>query len=84
MWTNDDAERFGATLRRLRGERDLTQEGLAHRAEITKNQVQLLEAGRGSGRKDSVSPATPRIKTLAGLASALDLSISDLLAESGL
>ena len=84
MWTNDDAKKFGVTLRRLRTDRQLTQESLANRADITKNQVQLLETGRGSGRKESVSPANPRIKTLAGLAAALDLSISDLLAEADL
>lgn len=84
MWTNEDAKKFGKTLRRLRTDRQLTQESLAHRADITKNQIQLLETGRGSGRKDSVNPANPRITTLAGLASALDLSISALLAEAGL
>ncbi len=84
MWSVAQAEAFGAALRRLREDRHLTQEGVAHLAGITKNQVQLLESGRGSGRKDSTSPSNPRLSTVAGLATALGLTISDLLAQAGL
>lgn len=84
MWTTQEAERFGLTLRRLRDEHDLTQENLAHKAGITKNQVQLLEGGRASGRKGEAGPSNPRISTLMGLATAFDMKISELLAEAAL
>ncbi|WP_340696867.1 helix-turn-helix transcriptional regulator [Cellulosimicrobium funkei] len=83
-WDEPTARALGATLRRLRTERELSQETLAFRAGVTKNQVQLLEAGRSSGRKDSVGPSNPRLSTLAGLADALGVPVSGLLAEAGL
>lgn len=83
-WSEASAQQFGATLRRLRQERNLTQETLAFRAGITKNQVQLIESGRGSGRKDSVTPANPRLSTLTGLAAVLGIAVSELLGEAGL
>lgn len=84
MWTTKEAEQFGLTLRRLRDQHGLTQESLAHAAGITKNQVQLLEGGRASGRKGEAGPSNPRISTLMGLATAFGMSISALLAESAL
>ena len=57
---------------------------LAARAGVTKNQVQLIEAGRASGRADAVGPSNPRMATLAGLAEALSIDVSELLAEAGL
>lgn len=83
-WTNADARRLGATLRSLREQKVLTQEGLAYSAGLTKNSLQLLEAGRGSGRKDSTSPSNPRMTTLTSLAGAFDMSVSELLARAGL
>ena len=83
-WDEATAKRFGVALRRLREERDLSQESLAFRAGVTKNQVQLIESGRASGRKDSSGPSNPRLSTLAGLADVLDLTMSQLLAEAGL
>lgn len=83
-WTPEQARRLGETLRDLRHERDLSQEQLAYTAGITKNQMQLLERGRASGRKDSVGPSNPRISTLAGISGALGLSVSDLLARAGI
>lgn len=83
-WNEEDAKRLGATLRRLRQERKLTQETLAFRAGVTKNQLQLIEGGRSSGRKDSTGPSNPRISTLAGLADVLDVGISEILVESSL
>lgn len=83
-WGTDEAERFGIALQRLRHERGLTQEQLAYAAGITKNQVQLLEAGRASGRKEEVGASNPRVKTLAGLAESLGLSLTQLLAEADL
>ena len=83
-WTEMDAKAFGTTLRRLRHEQGLSQETLAFTAGITKNQVQLLEAGRASGVKDSVGSSNPRISTLAGLARVLGMSVSKLLGQAGL
>lgn len=59
----------------LREAEGLSQEALAYRAGITKNQVQLLEAGRSSGRKDSSGPSNPRMKTLDGVARALGMDV---------
>ena len=84
MWSEASARQLGATLRRLREERGLSQERLAYRAGITKNQVQLIEAGRSSGRKDAEGPSNPRMATLVGIAEALELRPSELLAAAGL
>lgn len=83
-WSEADAKQFGLVLRRLREERGLSQETLAFRAGVTKNQVQLIEAGRSSGRKDATGPSNPRLSTLAGLAEVLGRSVSALLAEAGM
>lgn len=83
-WDPRHAREFGAALRRLRIERGLSQETLAFRAGVTKNQVQLIESGRASGRRDSTRPSNPRLSTVAGLAETLDLSIAELLASAGL
>ena len=83
-WDVTAARAFGRQLRTLRDERGLSQETLAFQAGITKNQVQLIEAGRSSGRKDADRPSNPRISTLTGLADALGLSLSEMLARAGL
>ena len=84
MWSEASAKRFGVALRQLREERGLSQERLAYRADITKNQVQLIEAGRSSGRNDAEGPSNPRMATLVGIAEALELRPSELLAAAGL
>ncbi|POH73451.1 helix-turn-helix domain-containing protein [Arthrobacter glacialis] len=84
LWNEEDAKRLGSTLRRLREERGLTQESLAFRAGVTKNQLQLIEGAKSSGRKDSVGHSNPRISTLAGLAEVLGLEISEILAEANM
>lgn len=84
FWSEAGAKRLGVALRRLREERGLSQEALAFRAGVTKNQVQLIEAGRSSGRKDATGPSNPRLSTLAGLAEVMGMSVSALLAEAGL
>lgn len=71
-------------MRRMREDRGLSQEALAGQAGTTKNQVQLLEAGRASGRKGEEGPSNPRMTTLSGLADALDVTVSAMLAEAGL
>jgi transcriptional regulator with XRE-family HTH domain len=84
MWDEVKAQRLGNTLRRLRGEIGLSQESLAHQAGITKNQLQLLEAGRSSGKKDEIGPSNPRMTTLAGLAGVLGIPVSKILIDSDL
>ncbi|MFT0846328.1 helix-turn-helix transcriptional regulator [Actinomycetaceae bacterium L2_0104] len=84
MWEERQAKDLGIVLRKLRQDRGLTQEHLAYAAGITKNQVQLIEAGRGSGRKDIDHPSNPRLSTLAGIANALDVSVSDVLKRANI
>lgn len=83
-WDEASALRLGETLRRLRQERGLSQESLAWRAHITKNQVQLLEYGRASGRAGDGRPSNPHVSTLVGLADALGVTTADLLGEEKL
>lgn len=82
MWNEQSARRLGAVIKRCRTERGLSQESLAHQAGITKNQLQLIEAGRSSGRTDGVGPSNPRMATLTGIASVLETTVSELLAEA--
>lgn len=84
MWNETKAEQLGATLRRLRSERGLSQESLAYQAGITKNQLQLIEAGRSTGRKDAAGPSNPRMATLSGLAEVLEVSVAGLMAAAEL
>jgi transcriptional regulator with XRE-family HTH domain len=81
-WDLETSRRFGETLHALRVEQGLTQERLAHLSEVTKNHVQLLEAGIGSTR-DRKSPSNPRMSTLFRLAEALGVEPADLLEEPG-
>lgn len=78
-WDGESAKKLGDALRSLRAAKELTQESLAYQAGITKNQVQLIESGRSSGRKDATGPSNPRISTLAGLAEVLEIRVSELL-----
>lgn len=64
-------ECLGEVLRAARKERGLSQEKLAGAAEIERNYVSLIELGRSS----------PSIGMLFKLCKALDLSLSDLLAQ---
>jgi len=84
MWNDEKAEQLGAVLRRLRNDSGLSQESLAYQAGITKNQLQLIEAGRSTGRKDDAGPSNPRMATLVGLAEVLGVSVAHLMAESRL
>ncbi|MCH6230541.1 helix-turn-helix domain-containing protein [Microbacterium sp. CFH 31415] len=84
MWNEAKAEQLGATLRRLRNDRGLSQESLAYQAGITKNQLQLIEAGRSTGRKDGAGPSNPRMATLSGLAAVLEVSVAGLMADAEL
>lgn len=83
-WSNEDATRFGAVLREARIAAGLSQERLAAKAGLTKNLMQLLEAGRSSGPIAEARPSNPRIETLTAIASALDITVSELLRRAGL
>ncbi|GAA2829111.1 helix-turn-helix domain-containing protein [Leucobacter komagatae] len=84
VWNEERARQLGETVRRLRRERRLSQETLAFQSGITKNQVQLIEAGKASGRADTTSPSNPRLSTLTGLANTLGMDTSELLAQAGM
>jgi transcriptional regulator with XRE-family HTH domain len=84
MWGPEAAERFGGVVRALRQDSGLTQEMLAVRIGITKNQLQLIEAGRSASGKQDAGPSNPRMTTLFGIAEAFDLSVEQLMAESRL
>jgi len=77
-WDETTARAFGDRVRSPRQEAGLSQESLAYRAGITKNQVQLIEAGRGSARESDL-PSNPRMRTVFGLADALGVSPGGLL-----
>ena len=78
VWDAIVAQQFGEAIRRLRKKRGMSQEALAHEAGISKNHMQLIEAGRGSSRSDGPI-SNPRMTTVYGLADALDVTASDLL-----
>lgn len=82
MWDEESASRLGATLRQLRNARGLSQEALAYQAGITKNQLQLIESGRASGRKDESGPSNPRMATLSGLAGVLGISVAEIITDA--
>lgn len=84
MWNEEKAERLGATLRGLRTAHGLSKESLAYQAGITKNQLQLIESGRGTGRKDGAGPSNPRMATLTGLAAVLGVPVAQLMSEAQL
>lgn len=84
MWDLEAARRLGGVIRELRTEQGLSQEALAHRAGITKNLMHLIESGRTAGAKGTAGPSNPRMTTIAGIAAALDHTVSDLLREARL
>jgi len=81
-WDEQSAKQFGSAVRRLREERGISQETLAFQAGITKNQIQLIEAGRRSGRKEDAGHSNPRMSTLVGIADVLQISSADLLFQA--
>ena len=62
---------FGLVLRRIRRERDLSQEALANRAGLARNHVSELERARRD----------PGLATLVQLADALNMSMGELMAR---
>jgi len=61
---------FGIVLRELRKQRELSQESLAHDADVERNYISLLELGRNSAS----------VKMIFKLASALGMSVSEFMA----
>lgn len=84
MWDEEKAKRLGEKIRALRTERKLSQESLAYQAGITKNALQLLEAGRSSGREGKVGPSNPKLATLIGISTVLDVPVGQILASAEL
>jgi transcriptional regulator with XRE-family HTH domain len=62
---------FGLVLRQLRKRRLLSQEELAHKADLERNYISLLELGRNSAS----------VKTIFKLAFALDVAVAELMAS---
>lgn len=59
---------FSRNLRRIRTQRDLSQEDLAHLAEMHRTEISVLERGRRE----------PRLRTLVKLSAALETPLSEL------
>lgn len=64
----DPLDLFAANLRRIRHRRSLSQEGLAHRANLNMTHVAKIER----------SEREPGVRTVAKLARALEVSAADL------
>lgn len=62
------AEKFGRRLKELRTQKKLTQEDIAYKAEVTVYYISKMERGL----------ANPSLETLVKIASALNISLSDL------
>lgn len=78
--SNEEAKRLGAALRGSAKRTWL----LAFTVGITKNQMQLLEAGRASDRKSETGYSNPQMATIYGLSKALDLTVAELFKRAGL
>ncbi|MFJ4036896.1 helix-turn-helix transcriptional regulator [Microbacterium sp. NPDC090007] len=81
VWSRPEAQEFGARVRKLRAQSELTQEQLAHLVGLTKNHVQLLEAGRNSSKADGPA-SNPRMTTIYRIADAFGVRPHELLPES--
>lgn len=60
---------FGIVLRKLRKRQSLSQEALAHKADVERNYVSLLELGRNSAS----------VKMIFKLAQALDVPVAEFM-----
>jgi transcriptional regulator with XRE-family HTH domain len=73
MYSADDAQQFGRTMREYRRRRGLTQQQLADGANVDRATVSLIENGREE----------PRADTVRRLASVLDVNPADFWREPG-
>lgn len=71
---HDAARQFGAYIKRLRQERQLSMRGLAHQAGIDSGALTRIEQGKVS---------TPQPDTLKALAIALQVPLADMFAMAG-
>lgn len=78
----DITREFGERVRRLRKMRGLTQEQLAHRAGVSRNQVQNIENSRNNVRSadgtPQPGPGNPSLDTIWAFALALEVDAADL------
>lgn len=76
---------FGRRIRRLREQRGMTQEDLAHAAGISRNQIQNVEAARSNVRDADGRPipgsSNPALDTIWAIARALDVEVTLLVAR---
>lgn len=84
MWDREMAGRLGAVLRQLRIDRGVSQDELARISGITKSQIQLIEGGRASTRRETDGPSNPGLATMYALAGALGVNVSDVLRDADL
>ncbi|MGJ9412657.1 helix-turn-helix domain-containing protein [Aeromicrobium sp. CF4.19] len=77
----DVSAALGQRVRSRRVSLGLTQEELAHRSGLSRNQVQNLENNRNNARDADgrTGPANPRFDTLWSVSEALEVTVSDLL-----
>ena len=71
---------FATWLRRRREDQGWTQEQLAHRAGLSRNQVQNLENNRNNNATGR-SSANPSLDTILALEAAFGLELGDLLVD---
>ena len=78
-------ERLATQVVERRRKRGWTQEDLAEKVGISRNQVQNIENNRNNtrGPDGRPGPANPNLDTVFALANALDCTISDLLEQRG-
>ena len=60
--------KFGERLKKLRQQKNLTQEGLAHAADVEVSQIHRLEAGKTNAT----------LSTLTTISTALEITLSEL------
>ncbi|WP_375001740.1 helix-turn-helix domain-containing protein [Aeromicrobium sp. CTD01-1L150] len=72
---------LGQRVRKRREALGLSQEELAHRSGLSRNQVQNLEKNRNNSRDANgrTGPANPRLDTLWSIATTLEITVSELL-----
>ncbi|MFO6451626.1 MULTISPECIES: helix-turn-helix transcriptional regulator [unclassified Aeromicrobium] len=78
--TAEVASSFAQWLRRRREQAGMTQEELAHRAGLSRNQVQNLENNRNNNATGR-SSADPSLDTILALEAAFGLELGDLLVD---
>lgn len=81
----DASTALGRHIRARREALGITQEELAHRSGLSRNQVQNLENSRNNSRDvdGRPGPANPRLDTLWSIATVLEITVSELLEDFG-